>query len=150
MIAQITQESPARNERRVTDKISLLMFSGTADRFIPLGVMAQAAAALGMEVNIFVTGFALQGFLSERKELPFPKEFAAMAPAIAKGLEETHTPSWDTMVREAKAFGAKIYACSMMCGVMGLTKADFNDLVDGIVGAATFLKQAEGGQTLFI
>jgi peroxiredoxin family protein len=33
---------------------------------------------------------------------------------------------------------------------MGLKKADFNDLVDDVVGAATFLQAAEGGQTLFI
>ena len=38
----------------------------------------------------------------------------------------------------------------MMCGVMGLKKEDFNDLVDDIVGAATFLQKAEHGQTLFI
>ena len=54
------------------------------------------------------------------------------------------------MPRQAKELGAKVYACSMMAGVMGLTKADFNDLVDDVAGAATFLQAADGGQTLFI
>jgi peroxiredoxin family protein len=54
------------------------------------------------------------------------------------------------MLRQAKELGAKVYACSMMADVIGLKKADFNDLIDDVVGAATFLAAAEGGQTLFI
>ena len=132
------------------EKLSIIMFSGTADKFIPLGVLSQAAAALGVEVNIFVTGFALRGFTKKKEELPFPAEFTGMAPALVQGLEHEHVPSWDAMLREAKDFGAKVYACSMMSGVMGLKKQDYNDLVDDVVGAAAFLQKAEHGQTLFI
>ncbi len=133
-----------------TGKLSIIMFSGTADKFIPLGVISQAAAAMGMEVNVFVTGFALRGFTKKHEDLPFPAEFTAMAPALAKGLQANHVAPWDAMLRQAKELGAKVYACSMMAGVMGLAKADFNDLVDDVVGAATFLQAAENGQTLFI
>ena len=131
-------------------KVSMIMFSGTADKFIPMGVMAQAAAAMGMEVNVFVTGFALLGFTKQPHDLPFPAEFAEMAPALAQGMKASHVQSWDAMLRQAKEFGAKVYACSMMADVMGLKLRDFNDLVDDIVGAAAFLGMAEGGQTLFI
>jgi peroxiredoxin family protein len=135
----------------MSGKLSIVMFSGTADKFIPLGVLTQAAAAMGMEVNVFVTGFALQGFTKLRHDLPFPMEFAPMAPALVKGLETQHVPSWDAMLRQARELGAtKVYACSMMSSVIGLKKQDFNALVDDVVGAATFLEKAEGGQTLFI
>ncbi|HUI35704.1 MAG TPA: DsrE/DsrF/DrsH-like family protein [Stellaceae bacterium] len=133
-----------------SDKLSIIMFSGTADKFIPLGVLAQAAAAMGVEVNIFVTGFALRGFTKQKQELPFPAEFAAMAPALAKGMQQVHVASWDAMLRQAKDLGAKVYTCSMMSSVMGLKKEDFNDLVDDVVGAAAFLQIAEHGQSLFI
>ncbi|HLW46529.1 MAG TPA: DsrE/DsrF/DrsH-like family protein [bacterium] len=133
-----------------TGRISIIMFSGTADKFIPLGVLAQGAAAMGMDVNVFVTGFALQGFTKQPHDLPFPVEFTSMAPALAQGLKAAHVQPWDAMLRQAKELGAKVYACSMMADVMGLKKADFNDLVDDVVGAATFLQAAEGGQTLFI
>lgn len=132
------------------NKLSIVMFSGTADRFIPLGVLAQAGAALGMDVSVFVTGFALRGFTKEPHELPFAAEFADMAPALAEGLAASKVPSWDAMVGQAKELGAKVYACSMMSQVMGLERGDFGDLVDDVVGAATFLEQAEGGQTIFI
>jgi peroxiredoxin family protein len=132
------------------NKVSIMMFSGTADKFIPLGVITQAAAAMGMAVNVFVTGFALHGFTKERHEIPFPSEFAGMAPALTKGMEAAHVAPWDAMLRQAKGLGAKVHACSMMCEVMGLKQGDFNDLVDDIVGAATFVEMAEGGETYFI
>jgi len=131
-------------------KLSIIMYSGTADKFIPLGVLAQAGAAMGMEVNIFVTGFALLGFLKNRKDAPFPKEFEGMAPALIEGMAKNNVAPWYDMVKQAKELGAHVYACSMMCGVMNLKKEDFGTLVDDIVGAATFLQSAEGGQTLFI
>ncbi len=132
------------------EKLSIIMFSGTADKFIPLGVLAQAGAAMGVDVNIFVTGFALRGFTKQHQDLPFPAEFAAMAPALQKGMQQSNVPSWDTMLRQARELGAKVYACSMMSSVMGLKKEDFGDLVDDVVGAASFLQKAERGQTLFI
>ncbi len=131
--------------------LSIIMFSGTADKFIPLGVLAQAGAAMGMEVNVFVTGFALLAFTKETHDLPFPSEFADMEPALAKGMEAGNVAPWDQMLRQAKELGTKVYACSMMAGVMGLSPEDFDeDLVDGVVGAATFLGSAAGGQTIFI
>lgn len=137
-------------EQPTSNKISIVMFSGTADKFIPLGVLAQAGAALDMDVEIFVTGFALHGFTKEPHEAPFPAEFASMAPALMEGMKANKVESWDTMLRQAKELGAKVHVCSMMSGVMGLKLEDYNDLVDDIVGAATFLETARGGQTFFI
>ena len=134
-----------------SNKLSIIMYSGTADKFIPLGVLAQAGTAMDIETNVFVTGFALLGFTREHHDLPFPKEFEHMAPGLMEGMQQAHVASWDTMVRQARELGAKVYACSMMCEVMGLKKEDFDeDLVDDVVGAATFLQMAQGGQTLFI
>lgn len=131
-------------------KLAIVMFSGTADKFIPLGVLAQAGAAMGLDVSVFVTGFALRAFTKEHPALPFPAEFADMAPALAQGMEAKHVAGWDTMLRQAKALGARVYACSMMSEVLGLTSGDFDDLVDDVVGAATFLQEAEDAETFFI
>ena len=131
-------------------KLSIIMYSGTADKYIPLGVLAQAGKAMDMDVTVFVTGFALLGFLKDKKELPFPKEFESMAPKIMEGMKRDKVASWDVMLKQAKELGAHVYACSMMCGVMGLKKEDLDPIVDDIVGAATYLQMSEGGQTLFI
>ncbi len=136
--------------KETTSKFSIVMYSGTADKFIPLGVMSQAAAAMGMEVNIFITGFALPAFTKNPPELPFPTEFAAMAPMLMQGMMAHNVAPWDVMLRQAKEMGAKIYACSMMSEVMGLKREDFNDLVDDVVGAASFVLMSEHGETFFI
>jgi Uncharacterized conserved protein len=73
-----------------------------------------------------------------------------MVPMLMEGMKKNNAPSWVEMVKEAKSMGAKVYACSLMASVMGLKKEDFNELIDDVVGVATFLQQAEGGQTLFI
>jgi peroxiredoxin family protein len=150
MTTNLEASPAATGKQTTTDKLSIIMFSGTADKFIPLGVLAQAAAAMGTEVNVFVTGFALLGFTKQHHDLPFPAEFTSMAPALAQGMAQTRVAPWDKMLAQAREFGAKVYACSMMSGVMGLKKADFGDLVDDVVGAATFLQTAADGQTLFI
>ncbi len=134
----------------MAEKLSIIMYSGTADKFIPLGVLAQASAAMGMQVQIFVTGFALLGFLKEKKEIPFPSEFKSMAPAIINGMKKNNVPTWYDMLKEAKEMGAHVSVCSLMAGVMGITKEALDPIVDDIVGAATFLQKSDGGQVLFI
>src|SRR5690242_7912778 len=106
-------ESKATPGDVATGKLSIIMFSGTADKFVPLGVLAQGAAAMDMQVNVFVTGFALLGFTKQPHDLPFPDEFAAMASALAQGMKAARVQPWDAMLRQAKELGAKIYACSM-------------------------------------
>ena len=134
----------------MAEKFSIIVFSGTADKLIPLGILSQAAAAMGYEVNVFVTGWALLSFVKGAKEPPFPSEFVSMAPALAEGMKKVNMQKWSDMLKEAKSMGAHVYACSAMAGVMGLSKENLNDLVDDIVGAATFLQQAQGGQVIFI
>ncbi|MEM4072385.1 MAG: DsrE/DsrF/DrsH-like family protein, partial [Candidatus Micrarchaeaceae archaeon] len=100
---------------------------------------------------VFVTGFALMGFTKEKHEPPFPTEFASMAPAVANGMKATNTKSWYEMLREAKETGnVKVYVCSLMASMFNLKKDDFDPIVDDILGAASFLEMAEGGQVIFI
>ncbi|HIE37004.1 TPA: peroxiredoxin, partial [Candidatus Geothermarchaeota archaeon] len=40
-------------------KLSIIMFSGTADKLMPVGVLASAAAGLGYDVEIFATFWGL-------------------------------------------------------------------------------------------
>ncbi|MGC8571674.1 MAG: DsrE/DsrF/DrsH-like family protein [Candidatus Micrarchaeia archaeon] len=132
-------------------KFSIIMFSGTADKFIPLGVLADAAAAMGYDVNIFITGFALLGFTKEKHNIPFPKEFESMAPMLAEGMKATNTKGWYDMLKEAKEAGnVKVYVCSLMASMFNLKKENLDPIVDDIVGAASFLQMSENGQVIFI
>jgi peroxiredoxin family protein len=131
-------------------KLSIILFSGTTDKILSAGVLSQAGAAMGSEVNIFVTFWGLLSFTKGEKKMMLPKEFEHLGPAFMKGMEKEHVKSWYEMIKEAKELGAKVYACSMACGVMNIKKEDLDPIVDDMVGAAAFLQMAEGGQTLFI
>ena len=133
--------------------LSIIMFSGTVDKFIPLGVITQTAANMEMPVKIFVTGWALLGFVKDgyKNTNRISKEFEDMAPLLIDGLRNTHTPSWYEMIKSAKESGnVTIYACSMMANVMQLKKENFDDMVDNVVGAATFLQESKDSQVIFI
>jgi len=79
-----------------------------------------------------------------------PKEFESMGPMLMEGMKRDGVKSWYEMLKEAKEFGAKIYACSMTASIMGIKKEDLDPIVDGVVGAATFVQESAGGNTLFI
>ncbi|HDH07206.1 MAG TPA: peroxiredoxin [Thermoproteales archaeon] len=129
----------------------MIMFSGTADKFIPLGVLTQTAANLGMPVRIFVTGFALASFTKQKIEPRFPKEFEDLVPKVHEGLQRVKAPSWYDMLKDAKEIGdVKVYVCSLMAEVMGLKKEDLDEIVDDVVGATYFFQETEGYEIIFI
>ncbi|MVT13376.1 MAG: peroxiredoxin [Euryarchaeota archaeon] len=134
--------------------LNIIMFSGSADKLIPLGVLSQTAANLGVPVRIFVTGWAMLAF---KKGGPtsvnrVTKEFEDLAPMLMKGMAEMKAPSWYDMLKTAKEIGdVKIYACSLMAEALKMkNKSDYDPIVDDIVGAATFMQMAAGGQVIFI
>lgn len=130
------------------------MFSGTADRFIPLGVMTQSAVNLGLPVSIFVTGWAIPAFTKSGRDSVnrMPKEFEDMAPALVQGLKDINAPSWYDMLRTSKENGdVKIYLCSMMTQALKVDiKNDLDPIVDDIVGAAAFIQMSEGNDRMLI
>lgn len=132
-------------------KIGMIVFSGTEDKMIPVGVISQGAAAMGYDVLIFFTGWAMFRLLKKPMEPTWPKEFEQMVPSLMEGMKRIKAPSWLDMLKQAKEMGAKIYVCSMMSQAAGLRKEDFDSsLVDDVVGVAAFLEMVEGGQVLFI
>lgn len=130
------------------------MFSGTADKFIPLGVLTQSAANMGIPVSIFVTGWAIEGFTKggTEKVNRMPKEFEDMVPALMKGMQDMKAPSWYEMLKEAKETGdVKVYVCSMMAGAFKIdTKNDLDPIVDDVIGAAAFLQMSDDREVIFI
>ena len=135
-------------------KISLILFSGTVDKLMPVGVLASAAAAIGMEVEIFATFWGLLAMKKDvaEKNMKISKEYEEMAEMMFKIMKGKNVPSWIEMVRTAKELGnVKVYACAMTFDMFGMKKEDLVDIVDEIVGAGEYLDKAkESDITLFI
>jgi peroxiredoxin family protein len=157
----------------MANKLSIISFSGDFDKLTAVFTLATGAAAVGYEVNLFFTFWGLdaikrkQGrsfvggtpltklfgfFMGGLKAAPVSRlNFLGASPHIFRSLMRKHqvaTP--EELVEAAKALEVNFYACEMAMHILGLTKDDFIPEVKDVLGVASFLKIADGGQTLFI
>jgi len=56
----------------------------------------------------------------------------------------------EELVEAAKVLGINFYACEMAMQILGIGKTNLIPEVKDVLGVATFLRLADGGQTLFI
>lgn len=166
-LAQMT-EMKSEPETLQVHKLSIILSKGSLDMTYPAFMLANAGAAMGMEVHLFFTFWGID-VINRRKEanlkvspvgnpgLPMPN-ILGMIPgmtAIAtrnmrgkiKGLK---IPTIPELIANAHDMGVHFHACSTTMEMMGLKKEDFIPEVDDIVGASTFLQLSENGQTIFI
>jgi peroxiredoxin family protein len=138
----------------LADKITIMMYSGTVDKLMPLAIVASGAVAMDMEVNIFITFYGLLGFKKGMVETnqTFVKDFQEMVPMIKEQIKKKNLPSWYDMLKKAKDTGkVKIQACSTACDILDIKKSDLDPIVDEMAGVGTYLAEAaESKITLFI
>ena len=135
-------------------KISIILFSGSIDKLLPVGILSSAAAAIGMDVEIYATFWGLmalkKGFTDNNMDID--KESDEMRRKLFNILREKNVPSWIDMIKKAKEIGnVKVYACAMTFDMFGMDREELIDIVDGVVGAGEYLEKAkEADITLFI
>jgi peroxiredoxin family protein len=135
----------------MSDTLSIVMFSGTADKLHAAATLAAGAAAMGRPVNVLLQYWALDAFRAERVEVDHGLAYDSMAPGASKPVDGTKAIPWLDTFRMAKELGdMSIFACSGSLEVLGIDIADLDPLVDAAGGIATFLMTAEDGQVLFI
>lgn len=138
----------------MSDKLSIIVFSGTVDKLYPVSILASGAAAMGMEVEIFLTFWGLNAFRKDMINVntKISKDFEEMSEAVMKVFKEKNVPHWFEMLKQAKDMGSvKIYACAMTYDLFGMRKEDLADIIDGVVGVGEFLEKAKESKiTLFI
>jgi peroxiredoxin family protein len=135
------------------ERLSMVVFSGTIDKLMPVGILASGGVAMGLEVNIFLTFWGLMAFRKgAAQQLPISKDFEQMGPAMMQIMQERAVPSFLDTLRTAREMGnVKVYACGMTMDLFGLKLEDLEDVVDGVAGVGEFVETAkEGKVTLFI
>jgi peroxiredoxin family protein len=157
----------------MSKKLSIISFSGDFDKLTAVFTLATGAAAVGYEVNVFFTfwgldaikikkgrsfiggtwltkifGF-LMGGLHKAPNTRF--NFLGIGPKIFRSLmRKNNVATLEELVDAAKVLDVNFYACEMAMNILGLKKEHFISEVKDVLGVATFLKLADGGQTLFI
>jgi peroxiredoxin family protein len=138
----------------MTNRMSIVLFSGTVDKIMAASVLSSGAVAMNMDVDIFATFYGLNAL---RKEVVgtntrFSKDFEEMSGPLVQMMQQKHMPTWYETLTKAKAAGnVKIHACSLVADMMDLKKEDFDPIVDDMCGVGTYVDIAKDSQiTLFI
>jgi peroxiredoxin family protein len=154
------------------DRVALVVFSGDLDRVLAAFIIATGAAAMGQQVSMFFTFWALS-VLKKDSQLSgktlFQKMMTLMSPGSSKSLpvskmnyfgvgakmlrsmmKEKNVNSLEEMISLARELGVRMIACEMSRDVMGITESE---LVAGLEcgGVASFLADSLKSRTsLFI
>ncbi|MCS7095014.1 MAG: DsrE/DsrF/DrsH-like family protein [Thaumarchaeota archaeon] len=155
-------------EESTAGKLSIILSKGSLDMAYPAFMIAQTAAAMGMEVHVFVTFWGFDVVRKDRvnslkltpvgnTSLGMPNILAVIPGMTAlatrmmkKRMLKNKVPELYQLIKQSKELGVKIHACSTTMAVLGLKESDLIQEVDDVVGAATFLQLSEGGQVIFI
>lgn len=138
----------------MTDRMALIVFSGTVDKLMAAATIASGGVAMGMDVDLF---FTYWGLTALRKDMlttntKFSKDFEEMGPAMAQMMQARKVPAWyETLARARDAGNVKVHACSQTYDLMGMKREDLSDMVDDVLGVAMFIEAATDAKiSLFI
>jgi peroxiredoxin family protein len=130
----------------MSKRMSLVVFSGTADKLAAVATLATGAAAMGMEVELFLTFWGLEAFRKGAKERAprITAEFEDYGPMMMELMQVKHVPHWLDTIRDAREIGnITVFACSATMELFDMKLDDLEDVVDDITGVATFVDRAK-------
>ena len=152
-------------------KVAIIASKGTLDMAYPPLILATAAAALDMEVELFFTFYGLNiikkgeadklqvaPIANPAMPVPMPNIIGmlpGMTPAATWMMKNLyfgkhHVATIGELLQQCKELGVKLIACQMTMDVLGFKREELLDEV-AVAGAATFLAFArEAHTTLFI
>jgi len=136
------------------ERMSLIVFSGTVDKLMAASILATGGAAMGLEVEVFLTTWGLEAFRKGgyKTNMKISKDFEEYGPVMMEQMMAKKVPSWMENFKNAMEVGeVKIYACSMTMELFDMKLADLEPIVTEVTGVATFVERAKEGRiTLFI
>ena len=136
------------------DRMSIIVYSGTVDKLMAVSTLATGAAAMGLDVELFVTFWGLEAFRKDayKTNMRISKDFEEYGPVMMEQMMAKKVPSWMETLKGAMEIGnVKISACSMTMELFDMKLEDLEPVVSEVTGVATFVERAkEGKMTLFI
>ena len=158
----------------MSEKVTLIVFSGEMDKALAAFNIAIGSAASGMDVSMFFTfwglniikknegGIRSKGIMrkmlnvmnrggSKRAHLSKFHMFGLGTWMMKRLMKDVNFPQLDELVAMAHEMGVKFIACTTSMGMMGIGKEAFIPEVDSFAGVATYLADAtESKVNLFI
>lgn len=136
------------------EKATIICFSGDMDKAYAALIIANGAAAMGMEVSMFFTFWGLNLLKKGGLEAaPLSKmNMSGLGKMMMQNkMKAKNVAPLNQLLKDAKELGAKLIACEMTMGVMDIKKEDLIPEVDEIGGVGTYLNDAKDSKiNLFI
>ncbi len=136
------------------ERMSIVCFSGTVDKLLAVSTLATGGAAMGLEVELFLTFWGLEAFRKGAYQTNdrISADFEDHKVPMMQAMQEKKVPNWlDTLRGAAEIGDVKVYACGMTMDLFGWKLDDLEDLVSDVIGVASFVERAKEGKiTLFI
>jgi len=124
-----------------SNKISIMVVSGSHERLQMAGMVASVGAVSGIEVSVFLSMNALQFFI---------KGNDTAAPAegrFGEIMSTKNVPEFKSLFENAVTLGdAKIFPCSMAIDVLGVQPQDLEQYLSEPLGLTKFLNDAADSQ----
>ena len=131
--------------------LGVIFHSGSYDRLYHGFSLALAASALGREVRLFFSYWALEYLKKDRlAKVKIDSEGKKHKEIIEKNIERGHLEKISELIRQSKAMGVKIYACTSSMGLLNIARNELIPEVDKSMGLTTFLVETGDFQILFI
>jgi peroxiredoxin family protein len=145
-------------------KCSIIVFSGDMDKVFAALIIATTAAAMGMETTMFFTFWGLKaiqkgtptgsGLFGKMLSLMNRGGIDRLGPSkfnfgglgrwmFKKMMRDQNVTTLPEMLQMAIDLDVKFLACLMSMDVMEIKREDLIDEVDDVVGAATFILEAQ-------
>src|SRR5690606_2321870 len=84
-------------------KMSIILYSGTVDKLTAAAILAAGGAAMDMQVNVFLTFWALlamkKGAWQDTAQLKVSAEFAEYAPMMMEAVKDGKVKPWIEVLR---------------------------------------------------
>ena len=124
-----------------SNKICVVVVSGTLERLQMAAMVASVGAVSGHEVVVFLSMNALCHFV-KGNVLKAPHEGE-----MGRLMATKKIPEFKTLFEQAVELGeAKIYPCSMAMDVLGVEQEGLEDYLEKATGLTKFLHDAQDGQ----
>lgn len=171
-VAKLSTEIAELRPRTVSDRATIIVFSGDMDKLLSAFIVASGAVAMGFEASMYFTFWGLsavkkttlysgKSIVEKMLSLMLPggpddvpsssMNMMGMGPMMFKSVMKTHNvETLPDLVKVAQELGVRMVACQMSMGVMGIKR---EELIDGLEygGVATYLGDATDSKiTLYI
>lgn len=131
--------------------LAIILHSGSFDRLYHSFSIALAALALGRDVRIFISYWALE-YVRKKDFATFnlDQEGRDHIQILEDNLRKGHIHKISELISETKLMGAKLYACTGSMGLLNISRDELIDEVDMSMGITTFLTEIKNDQILFV